>query len=69
MISSEKDKAAQDILKILNKFDPDEWQDLIGENSVVQAELRGLLMRKKWNKILSQLKNSEFYRFFEGVTR
>ena len=42
-----KEKAGEAILEILNDFEPEEWDELIGENSYIMAVNRGKICEKR----------------------
>ena len=44
---TKKEKATEAILEILSDFEPEEWDELIGEYSHIQAVKRGKIMDKR----------------------
>ncbi len=53
---TKKEKATEDILKILNDFEPEEWDELIGENSRVQLMKRDKIADKRLERTIPLFK-------------
>ena len=45
--TAKREQATQAILRILDDFAPDEWDELIGENSYVMAVKRGKIEEQR----------------------
>ena len=47
---TKKEEATEAILNILSDFEPEEWDELIGENSYIMAVKREKIFEKRWER-------------------